>query len=145
MSGKGARWRCAGLLGAAALFLAACAGSHLGVGGQDGEDREINAYPDHYKSDIVAAMHAYLNDPTGIRDAAISEPMLKSAAGRPRYVACLHFNGKQDNGAYAGDRQITAVFLAGRFDTFLDVAASREPCAGVSAYAPFPELEQIKR
>ena len=32
---------------------------------------EINVYPTNYKSDIVAAMHTYLNNPTGIRDAAI--------------------------------------------------------------------------
>src|SRR5215472_5019491 len=39
---------------------------------------EINVYPTNYKSDILAAMHAYLNNPTGIRDAAISEPTRKS-------------------------------------------------------------------
>jgi hypothetical protein len=39
---------------------------------------EINVYPTNYKSDILAAMHAYLNNPTGIRDAVISEPTLKS-------------------------------------------------------------------
>jgi len=29
---------------------------------------EINVYPTNYKNDIVAAMHTYLNNPTGIRD-----------------------------------------------------------------------------
>ncbi len=125
------------------LLLGACAGHQFGFGRHDGDDGEINTYPDNYKSDILAAMHAYLNDPTGIRDAAISQPMLKSVARGTRYVACLRFNGKQDNGMYAGDTQIAAEFLAGRFDDFLDVAASREPYAG-AAYAPFPELEQLK-
>ncbi len=143
MNGNGARWRRAGLLFAATLLLGACAGHHFGFGGHDGDDSGINAYPQSYKSDILAAMHAYLNDPTGIRDAAISEPVLKSVAAGTRYVVCLRFNGKQANGMYAGDKQIAAVFLAGRFDDFLDTTAAREPCAS-AAYAPFPELEQLK-
>ena len=90
-------------------------------------------------------MHAYLNDPSGIRDANISTPVLKDVSGSgSRYVVCLRFNGKRANGAYAGDEQIAAIFLAGRFDEFLDAKASREPCAG-AAYTPFPELEQLKR
>ncbi|HTV34884.1 MAG TPA: hypothetical protein VMF12_00510 [Xanthobacteraceae bacterium] len=88
-------------------------------------------------------MHAYLNDPTGIRDATISEPMFKPIGNGTRYVVCLRFNGKQGNGMYAGDKLIAAEFLAGRFDDFVDVAAAREPCAGV-VLAPFPELEQLK-
>lgn len=143
MNGNGARWRRAGLLFAATLLLGACAGRHFGFGGRDGDESGINAYPDNYKSDILAAMHAYLNDPTGIRDAAISQPMLKSVAVGTRYIVCLRFNGKEDNGSYAGDRQIAAEFVAGRFDDFIDVAAAREPCAG-AAFAPFPELEQLK-
>lgn len=143
MSGNGARWRRACFFIAATLLLAGCAGSHLGSGGQASSDEGLHAYPESYKSEILAAMHAYLNDPTGIRDAAIAQPMLKRTANGTRYVVCLRFNGKEDNGMYAGDKQIAAEFLAGRFDDFLDTAASREPCAGVT-YAPFPELEQLK-
>ena len=144
MSRIGAQWRRAGLV-AAALLLDACAGHHSGLGGNSGVDSGIHAFPENYKTDILAAMHAYLNDPSGIRDAAISEPALKDVSGSgSRYVVCLRFNGKQSNGAYAGEQQIAAVFLAGRFDEFLDVKTSREPCAG-AAYTPFPELEALKR
>jgi hypothetical protein len=141
MSGR--RWRSAGVVVAATFVLGACAGHHFGSGGHDGDDGGIHAYPDHYKSDILAAMHAYLNDPTGIHDAAISAPMLKELANDTRYVVCLRFNGKRDNGMYAGDQQVAAVFLAGRFDDFLDAAGSKEPCTGAT-YEPFPELEQLK-
>ncbi len=145
MSRKGARWRRAGLV-AAALLLNACAGHHLGLGGNgDGDDGGIHAFPDNYKADILAAMHAYLNDPSGIRDAAIAPPVLKDVSGEgSRYIVCLRFNGKRDSGAYAGEQQIAAVFLAGRFDDFTDTKTAREPCAG-AAYVPFPELEQLKR
>ena len=77
---------------------------------------EINVYPTNYKSDILAAMHTYLNNPTGIRDAAISEPTLKSTGvvEQPdnlpllaphtvnRYVACLRFTPKKTPANMAG-------------------------------------------
>jgi hypothetical protein len=145
MGGNRARWRLAGLLVAATFVLGACAGHHSGLGGDNGEDGANNTFPANYKSDILAAMHAYLNDPTGIQDALIAPPMLKEVAGGgTRYIVCLRFNGKRDDGGYAGETQIAAVFLAGRFDDFADAVAAREPCTG-AAYAPFPELEQLKR
>jgi hypothetical protein len=141
MKRNGARWR-AVLLTAAALLLAACAGGGMQLGHEGGADEGVHAYPSNYKAEILAAMHAYLNDPSGIRDASIAEPMLKEVGGGTRYVVCMRFNGKRDDGSYAGIKQVEAVFLAGRFDDFVD--APREPCLAVT-YAPFPELEQIKR
>lgn len=144
MRAFGARWRHGCLLTAAALLLSACAGGGLGVGTGGGSDSGIHTFPENYKPEILAAMHAYLNDPSGIRDAAISEPMLKEVGHGTgtRYVVCLRFNGKRDNGNYAGLKQIEAVFLAGRFEDFVD--APREPCQAAT-YAAFPELEQLKR
>jgi hypothetical protein len=142
MKRNGARWRRAASFTAAALLLGACARGALDFGHEADADKGIHAYPDNYKADILAAMHAYLNDPSGIRDASIAEPMLKEVGDGTRYVVCLRFNGKRDNGNYAGIKQVEAVFLAGRFDDFVD--APREPCLAAT-YAPFPELEQIKR
>jgi len=125
------------------LLLGACAGHLFHSGGDGGGDSGINAYPANYKSDLLGAMHAYLNDPTGIRDAAVSTPTLKSVSGNTHYLVCLRFSAKQ-NGAYAPVKEIAAIFIAGRFDDFIDSPAAREPCAGV-AYAPFPELENLRR
>jgi|SRR5579871_1746486 hypothetical protein len=110
-------------------------------------DPDINVYPANYKADILAAMHAYLNDPTGVRDAGIADPALKTVADTLRYVVCVRFNAKKgDNtagkGAYAGVKEIAAVFVAGRFDRFVE--AAHDQCAGVS-YAPFPELQKLSR
>jgi len=105
-------------------------------------DNEINIYPANYKSDILAAMHAYLNDPTGIRDAAISEPALKSSGNISRYIACVRFTPKKNAKEYASPKEIAAVFLAGRFDRFIDTP--KDECAG-AAYAPFPELQKLSR
>jgi hypothetical protein len=142
MNANSARWWRVGPLIGAILFLGACAGHHHGADAASGDDEGINAYPTNYKSDILGGMHAYLNDPTGIRDAAISEPALKSIGGKTRYVVCLRFNGKQSGNSYAGVKDVAAVFLAGRFDQFVEKA--NEPCADAT-YAPFPELGKLTR
>jgi hypothetical protein len=142
MNGNGARsWR-AGLLIVATVVLGGC-GHHRPEADNGGGDG-LHAYPANYKVDILAAMRTYLNDPSGIHDAAISEPMIKSIAYSTRYVVCLRFNGKQSNGTYAGPKQIAAEFLAGRFDDFVDTAAAHTACAD-AVYAPFPELEKLPR
>ena len=114
----------------------------LGACGHDlvPDGDEINVYPTNYKSDILAAMHAYLNNPTGIRDAAISEPVLKSSGNVNRYVACLRFTPKKNVSEYGATREIAAVFMAGRLDQFVDLPKSE--CNGV-AYAAFPELQNL--
>jgi hypothetical protein len=134
------RWRLATLFIGATFLLGACS-SGRSLFGND-EDAQINAFPTSYKSDILAGMHAYLNDPTGIRDAAISQPMLKSVDYTTRYVVCLQFNSRQNGNTYAGVKEFAAVFLAGHFDHFVEKA--QEQCAGV-AYAPFPELQNLPR
>jgi len=101
---------------------------------------EINVYPTNYKSDIIAAMHAYLKNPTGIRDAAISEPTIKFSGAVDRYVACLRFTPKRNVSEYGGTREIAAVFMNGRLDRFVDLPKTE--CSGVT-YAAFPELQNL--
>jgi hypothetical protein len=100
----------------------------------------VNAYPTNYKSDILAAMHAYLNNPTGIRDALISEPTLKYSGTVNRYVACLRFTPRKNASEYGGTREIAAVFMGGRLDRFVDLPKTE--CSGVT-YAAFPELQNL--
>jgi hypothetical protein len=127
-----------------ALVLGGCAhGSGFGDA-TPVDDPDIN-----YKPEIVAAMHAYLSDPTGIRDAGIAEPALKTVGGNLRYVVCLRFNAKKRGAEYAGTKELSAVFVAGRFDRFAEIpkgehADERDRCAG-AAYASFPELEKLSR
>jgi hypothetical protein len=104
------------------------------------DDDDINVYPTNYKSDILAAMHAYLKNPTGIRDAAISEPTIKSSGTVNRYVACLRFTPKKNASEYGGTREIAAVFMAGRLDRFVDLPKTE--CTGIT-YAAFPELQNM--
>jgi hypothetical protein len=141
MSGGGFR-RHAGLI-IMALALSACAGGHHRTD-EAGSDEGVNAYPTNYKIDILAAMHAYLNDPTAIRDASISEPAMKSEStfSHQRYMVCLRFNPKKTATVYEGMREVAAVFVGGRFDQFIETP--KELCAGAT-YAPFPELEKLAR
>ena len=104
------------------------------------DEDEINVYPTNYKSDIVAAMHAYLKNPTGIRDAAISEPTIKPSGAVDRYIACLRFTPKKNVSEYGGTREIAAVFMNGRLDRFVDLPKTE--CTGVT-YAAFPELQNL--
>lgn len=147
---NGACLRHAGLLVAAAILLGACAGNQQ-TATADAGDNGVNAYPTNYKSDILGAMHVYLNDPTEVRDAAISEPALKpigassalSFSSPPaHYVVCLRFNAKQGRNGYAGVKDLGAIFIAGRFDRFVE--RPKELCAD-AAYAPFPELGKLAR
>lgn len=125
---------------AAALVLGACGHQTAQPDADGAGSTGLNAYPAAYKSDILAAMHAYLNNPTGIRDAAVSEPALKSVGNLTRYVACLKFNAKKNASEYAGMKEIAASFLVGRFDHFIETP--RELCAG-AVYTPFPELQKL--
>jgi hypothetical protein len=128
------------LLSGLLLPLGACAHHNR----DDGERAVADGrqYPVTYKSDIIAAMHAYLRDPTGIRDAAVAEPSLKSngSDAPTHYTACLRFNAKKSATEYAGVKEVAAVFLSGRFDRFVETP--HELCAD-AVYAPFPELQNL--
>jgi hypothetical protein len=108
-------------------------------------DRNRAAYttlPASYRADIVAFMRTYLNDPVGIRDAALSEPEIRSFDSTERYVACLRYNARKSPGQYAGPKDSLVLFLDGRLDRIVDNA--REFCKNAS-YKPFPELERLTR
>jgi hypothetical protein len=114
---------------------------------------EPNVPPARYREEILAYLKTYLNDPTGVRDAAITEPMLRNVgpgagAGtigqRPlqRYMVCVRFNAKNSAGKYEGSRDRAVMFLAGRLDTM--GIARGEQCKDAD-WKPFPELEKLRR
>jgi hypothetical protein len=131
--------RSVGLVAGLSLVLGACAHNAPSA---EAVNSELNTPPTDYRSEIIGAMHAYLNDPTGIRDAGIAEPALKTIGNSTRYVVCVRLNAKKRGGGYAGVKDMAAVFMVGRFDHFVEKA--QEPCAGAT-YAPFPELQKLSR
>jgi hypothetical protein len=135
-----------GLFLGLALVLGGCSHDHGLNVMAGGDDDDVNVRPVNYKPDILRAMHAYLNDPTGIRDAGIADPALKSLGGSKRFVVCVRYNAKKGRTEYIGVKEVAAVFVAGRFDRFVETAhdTANDQCAGAT-YAAFPELEKLSR
>jgi hypothetical protein len=126
-------------LGAA---LAACASGERDYSGPETKGgASVNVFPDKYRAEILAYQRSYLNDPTGIRSAAISQPVLKNVGVGDRYVVCVRFNAKAAGGGYLGVREHLAIFLAGKLD---QMGVTRDQCKD-AAYEPFPELERLTR
>lgn len=135
--------RCAVIL-ALPLALAACFGS-------DGDRPTVfggtqaggpQPFPDNFRSDTLALMRSYLNNPVGVRDAGMADPVLREVGGRQFYVSCLHFTPRETDGSYKGMHERAAIFVNGRGDRVVD--RTSELCAG-AVYAPFPELEKMAR
>jgi hypothetical protein len=104
-----------------------------------------NVYPQGYRQDLLAFLRTYLNDPTQIRGAAVSQPQLKYIGPGDRYVACVRYNSRNSDGKYQGSKDGAAVYVAGKLDRFFDTPRDvRELCKEV-AFAPFQELERLTR
>jgi len=101
-----------------------------------------NIYPADYRTELIAYLRTYLNDPTGVREAAISEPALKPVGYGDRYVVCVRFNPKRAGGGYAGLKDHLVIYAGGKLDRYIDLAG--ENCKD-AAYAAFPELERLTR
>jgi hypothetical protein len=101
-----------------------------------------NVYPADYRRELIAHLRTYLNDPTGIREAAISEPALKPVGPGDRYVVCVRFDPKGSGGGYAGAKDHLVIYAGGKLDRYVEAAG--ENCKE-AAYAPFPELERLTR
>jgi len=126
------------------VLLTGCAS----VGGDDaasymtGSAMAVQPYPANYRRDVLAFMRTYLNDPRGVRGAALAEPAERTIAGRSRYVACLRYTASHAGDRYDPADERAVLFLDGRLDRMMTRA--NENCAGV-AYTPFPELEKLTR
>ena len=124
------------------FLLAGCAGVEKDYSGPETQGgASVNVFPEKYRAEILAYQRSYLNDPTGIRSAAISQPVLRKVGSVERYVVCVRFNAKAPSGSYTGVREYMAIFLAGKLD---QMGATREQCKD-AAYEPFPELERLTR
>ena len=124
------------------IALAACAGSDESKSITYTDDRGVanQPYPTNYRAEILAFMKTYLNNPVGVRDAVMAEPVQRTVGGRLRYVSCLRFTARDSDGSYQEARERAVLFVDGRLDRVIENAS--EPCAG-AAYAPFPELEKM--
>jgi hypothetical protein len=126
------------------ILLAACASSDESKPITFTDDRGVSdqPFPQNYRAEILAFMKTYLNNPAGVHDAAMAEPVQRTLGGRLRYVSCLRFAPRESDGSYRPPRERAVVYVDGRLDRVVENAG--EPCAG-AIYAPFPELEKMTR
>jgi len=143
-----ARMRALALLmaGSVAVALGGCA-TETGPSASELKARwdAENVYPQGYRQDLLAFLRTYLNDPSHVRSASVSQPQLKYIGPGDRYIACVRYNARNSDGKYVGSKDGAAIYVAGKLDRFLDTPKDvRELCKEV-AFAPFPELERLSR
>ena len=73
-----------------------------------------NVYPKTYRQDLLAFLRTYLNDPSHVRSAMVSQPQLKNAGPGDRYVACVRYNARNTDGKYQGSKDGAATYVAGQ-------------------------------
>jgi hypothetical protein len=136
------------MAGLAAAMLAGCA-TDIGPSPAELKARweAENIYPQNYRQDLLAFLRTYLNDPTQVRAAAVSQPQLRYIGPGERYVSCVRFNARNSDGKYVGSKDGAATFVAAKLERFFDnpkELRERELCKD-AAFAPFPELERLTR
>src|SRR4051812_44410225 len=125
------------------LALAACAGEGPNsLTYTDDPGPASQPSPANSRPDLLAFMKPYLNNPVGVKEAVLAEPVQRTVGGRLRYVVCLRYNAKDSDGNYRGSRERAVLFVDARLDRIVEDAS--DPCAG-AVYAAFPELERMVR
>jgi len=122
-----------------------------------------NVFPQNYKTDLLAFLRTYLNNPAGIRAASVSAPVLKKVGPGERYVVCVTYNARDTFGKYTGPKEAMAVFVSGKLDRFAELGRERQQTGEAegeasaerqrvpremckdATFAPFPELEALRR
>jgi hypothetical protein len=122
------------LLLAIAIALAACTSS------SKEPEPAPNIFPNNYKQEIIETLTRLFDDPTNVRDAYITEPVLRPAGKEERYTVCIRSNSRNVMREYGGAKDRIAYFFSGHLNQLID--ATKEQC-GNAPYSPFPELEKI--
>jgi hypothetical protein len=130
-------------IAASACLLSALAVGLIGCSSSSSKQPEENPniFPADYKNEIIYTMTNSLEDPTNVRGAFISEPILRPAVGKDeRYVVCVRSDSRNANRQYTGSTDRIGYFYAGHLNQLVE--ATKEQCDN-AAYKPFPELEKI--
>ena len=125
-----------------AFGVAACASSdNKDISYTDDRGVANQPYPNSYRAELLAFLKTYINNPVGVREAVIAEPVQRTVGGRLRYVTCLRFSARDSDGNYRDARDRAVVYIDGRLDHLVEPG---DLCAD-AVYAAFPELEKLTR
>lgn len=128
------------------IALAACSSS----GGDEGRSLSLfndkpdtpQSFPANYRAEMLAFMRTYLNNPVGVREPAVADPVMRDVNGKMRYISCLRYSARESDGSYREPHERAVLFVNGRLDRLIEKGG--ELCSGV-ALAPFPDLEKMSR
>ena len=124
------------------LALAGCAGME----GPSAESiQAARTFPADYKTELLAYLRAFLNDPSNVRNAYVSQPTLERLGGVERYINCVRFDAKSTTGSYRGSRDHLASYFGGKLEQFVELRAEASDRCRSADYQPFPELEKLAR
>jgi hypothetical protein len=135
------------LMAGAAFALCGCGGVELSgwnVFDKSNDPYKVdpNKYPIEYKNELLKFLRTDLRDPTGVRGAFLTDPMLMQFGNENRYTVCVRYNARDAAGQYEGSKERIAIFYGAQINQMRD--ATKEEC-GSAVYRPFPELEALKR
>jgi len=108
------------------IVLAACAGGDEGRSFSlfsDSKDTP-QSFPANYRAELLAFMKTYLNNPVGVRDAAMAEPVMRDVNGKMRYVSCLRYSARESDGSYHEPRERAVRFMCSN-----NARPTPSPCA----------------
>lgn len=125
---------------AALCVLAFLAAGLAGCSSADSKAENPNVVPANYKQEILDTLMKLLDDPTNVRDAFISEPVLVPVGSDQRYAACVRYNARDLARRYVGSKDRIAYFYGGHLNQLVE--ATPEQC-GKADYKPFPELVNL--
>ena len=103
-------------------------------------DPEPNIFPADYKQEILDTLSRSLDDPTNVRGAFISDPIVRTAEKDQRYTVCLRYNARDLSRQYIGSQDHIAYFFGGHLNQLVEATPAQ---CGNAAYKPFPELEKL--
>ena len=124
------------------IWLAACGGIERGISFTDDQGTAAQPFPANYRTDLLSFFKTYINNPVGVRDAAMAEPVQRTVGGRLRYVSCVRYTAKDMSGNYGAPQVRGVMYVDGRLDRVIEAAT--DACAGAT-YLPFPELQAMTR
>ena len=125
-----------------AIGLAGCAGAE----GPSAESiQAARTFPANYKTELLAHLRTFLNDPSNVRNAFVSPPTLEQLGGTERYINCVRFDAKAATGGYRGSRDHLASYFNGKLEQFVELRAETSGRCKSAEYQPFPELERLGR
>jgi len=125
------------------LFLLVLAGGLLTACGSKDikpQDLDPNIFPANYKEEMISVLQRALIDPTNVREAFVSPPVLTQVGTDQRYTACVRYNARGYNRTYQGSKERIAYFYGGHLNQLVDAKPGQ---CEKAAYAPFPELEKM--